>query len=427
MDLSVKYDTLQLSQQLIDRQATTHLPNIKSFLDEWCHMELGGAIGAGRGSVGKTWVGKALKVPRTKGVLFALFIPVNETIVSTGLGAVELLTKCHQGVADKLTQTVDAYAEADKAAYEALSSALQSVGATAPPFEDPRDSPAQLGEATTKAGALYGGADPIAEDQIRQGFQEAGQYADTLKDRAKQRVADATTSDRSVKESQDASSYLVTPEAPDNEMENIRWSAGVVAGSIDWFIEKVFGISLLNDIIFKYVVGDWRLVNMAETAWTEIGDALVAVGQNDSETLPALAEWTGEGSELASAFIAALSLATTKLSAAAGFMSTLLKVFGFFLKEAAKDLGETINKLVNSLLRKLAEASIPVAGWATAALDSLISFEEDVAMIRRIYMVVNFIVDAIEGFVRGKAQMVEVANTMSNLAEAAARGVAARA
>ena len=130
-----------------------------------------------------------------------------------------------------------------------------------------------------------------------------------------------------MKESQDASSYLVTPEAPDNEMENIRWSAGVVAGSIDWFIEKVFGISLLNDIIFKYVVGDWRLVNMAETAWTEIGDALVAVGQNDSETLPALAEWTGKGSELASAFIAALSLATTKLSAASGFMSTL-----FFLE-----------------------------------------------------------------------------------------------
>lgn len=135
MDLSVKYDTLQLSQQLLKRQATTHLTNMKSFVGEWCRLQAGDDIG----------------------VAFAAFIPVNEAITVAGEGTLELLKKCHQGAADKLNQTIDAYAEADKAAYEALASALQALGGTADPFEDPRDNPAKLGDSTTKAGSLYGG------------------------------------------------------------------------------------------------------------------------------------------------------------------------------------------------------------------------------------------------------------------------------
>ena len=49
-----------------------------------------------------------------------------------------------------------------------------------------------------------------------------------------------------------------------------------------------------------------------------------------------------------------------------------------------------------------------------------------IKLIRDIYKVINFIIDAIESLVRAKAQMVEVADTMSNLVEAAARGIAAR-
>lgn len=436
MDLSVKYDTLQLAQQLLKRQADTHLTNIQSFMDENCHMELGGAIGAGKGSMAKTSIGKSklgqsaigkkVGLSSTKGVLFMLFIPVNEAIVAAGQGVMDLLITCHNGAADKLTQTIDTYADADKAAYEALTAPLQAIGISTSPFEDPRDNPAQLGEARTKAGPHYGGGDPRLDQQLAEDAQEAGEYLSTLKDRASQRASDATSSDRSIAESQDASSYLVPPEAPTSEMENIRWSAGVIAGGVDWAIEKFTGVSLLNDVVFKFFVGDWRLVNMAKSAWGEIGDALVAVGQNDSEVLPALAEWTGKGSEVANLFIAALAKATTGLSGATGVMSTLLAAFQYFLKEAAKDLGESINFIVNSIVQLLAEMAVPVAGWVAGAIDLVTKIEPVIKKILSIYSLVNMIVDIIEGFVRGKAQLLEVQNTMSNLVEAAARGVAAR-
>lgn len=480
MDLSVKYDTLQLAQQLLERQAGTHLTNIQSFMEEWCHIDGNqGAATASRvaieqpvnelvkrgeeraaaakaakaaakagGEVAKTGqstfqkgVAAAKKgysaakqgysaarpgLTVAKGVLFALFIPVNEAIVAGGQGAMDLLITCHQGAADKLGQTVDTYAEADKAAYEALTAPLQTIGVSTSPFEDPRDNPAQLGDARTKAGPHYGGGDPRVDQQIAEDKLEAGEYLDSLKDRAKQRVADATSSDRSIAESQDASSYLVPPEAPTSELENLRWSAGVVAGGVDWVIEKVTGVSLLNDVVFKYFNGDWRLVNMASSAWSEIGDALVAVGQNDSEVLPALAEWTGKGSEVANLFIAALSQATTSLRSAASIMSTLLKTFAKFLKQSAKEVGQAIKEIVDTALQLLAESAIPVAGWVAAAATAVTKINDIIKWIQLIYTVVNFIVDFVEGFARGKAQMLEVQNTMSNLAEAAARGVAAR-
>ena len=487
MDLSVKYGTLQLAQQLLERQAGTHLTNIQSFMDEWCHVDPTQTAAAAtrvgieppvnelvkRGEERKAAAKAAKEAAKTgkaaaetgkevakagqstfqkgvaaakkghaavkqgmsaarpgltvaKGILFILFTPVNEAIVAGGQGAMDLLITCHQGAADKLTQTIDTYAEADKAAYEALTAPLQTIGISTPPFEDPRDNPAQLGDARTKAGSYYGGGDPRVDQQLAEDKLEAGEYLSTLKDRAKQRVADATSSDRSIAESQDASSYLVPPEAPTSEMENLRWSAGVVAGSIDWAIEKLTGVSLLNDVIFKYFSGDWRLVNMASSAWSEIGDALVAVGQNDSEVLPALAEWTGKGSEVANLFIAALSQVTTSLRSAAGLMSSLLKLFARFLKDSAKEVGEAIKEIVNTVLRLIAESSIPIAGWVSGAIDAISHIDDVIGWIRKIYSIINYIVDFIEGLVRGKAQMLEVQNTMSNLAEAAVRGVAAR-
>ncbi len=476
MDLSVKYDTLQLAQQLLERQATTHLTNIQSFMDEWCHIDgtQGGAAairveaaepvsalaakGAARaaGSAAKTGkeVAKAgqsaLKrgisvakkgfsaankayaaakpgIAMAEGLLFMLFIPVNEGLVAIGEKAVGLLITCHQGAADKLGDTVDAYATVDKVVYEAITALLQTIGISTSPFEDPRDNPAQLGDARTKAGSHYGGGQPRVDQQWKEFQQEKSERLSSLEDRAAQRASDAASSDRSIAESQDASTYLVPPEAPTSELENLRWSAGVIAGSVDWVIEKVTGVSLLNDIVFKYFNGDWRTVNMAGTAWSEIGDALVAVGQNDSEVLPALSEWTGLGSEIANRFITALAKVTTALRKAAGLMSTLLKAFAAFLKQTAKELGEAIAEIVNTALQLLLEAAIPVAGWATAAVTAIAKINKIIKYIQMIYGVINFIVDFIQNLANKKAQMAEVQNTVSNLAEAASRRAAATA
>lgn len=498
MDLSVKYDTLQLAQQLLERQAGTHLTNIQSFMDEWCHVGVDQAAAstvrvhaaskiseeAGKAATreaakkakkeaakaaareaaketgkevaekaGQSFFQKGIAVAKSgfstvkgvgsaaikaynvakpglamaKGMLFVLFIPVNEGLVIIGQKTMDLLITCHQGAADKLGDTVNAYAEADKLVHEALAALLQTVGISASPFEDPRENPAQLGEARTKAGSLYGGAQPRLDQQWMEHQQEKSEYLSNLEDRTAQRAADAASSDRSIAESQDASSYLVPPEAPTSEMENLRWSAGVVAGSVDWVIEKVTGVSLLNDVIFKYFSGDWRTVNMAGSAWSEIGDALTAVGQNDSEVLPALSEWTGIGSEVANQFITALSKVTTALRKAAGLMSTLLKAFASFLKQSAQEVGEAIAEIVNTALKLLAKSAIPVAGWVAAAADAVLFINKIIKKIQFIYGIINFIVDFIQNLAYKKAQMIEVQNTMSNLAEAATRRAAATA
>ncbi|RAX22946.1 MULTISPECIES: hypothetical protein [unclassified Actinomyces] len=68
--------------------------------------------------------------------------------------------------------------------------------------------------------------------------------------RAENRYAQAKSANRGIEEAQDASSYLVPPEPPTSEIDNMRWSAGVLLGSVDWVFEQLFGWSLLNDLIY---------------------------------------------------------------------------------------------------------------------------------------------------------------------------------
>ena len=107
-------------------------------------------------------------------------------------------------------------------------------------------------------------------------------------------------------------------------------------------------------------------------------------------------------------------------------MSLLLTGFQLMLKESAKEVGESIRVIANTVALMVAQSAIPVAAWVTAGATAIARADMVIKRIRKIYTIVNMIVDVIESFVRGRAQMLEVQNTMSNLAEAAVRGVAAR-
>ena len=58
-----------------------------------------------------------------------------------------------------------------------------------------------------------------------------------------------------VSESVDASSYLVTPVASANVMQDLRWSAGLLLGSVDWVFEQLAGYSMLEELTSKAVRG----------------------------------------------------------------------------------------------------------------------------------------------------------------------------
>lgn len=405
MPLSVEYADLSLAQQVLERQSSQHLANMRSFLKQWGDYSDGG---------------------EDAGLLMMAFNPVNQEVVRIGDEVLGLLEDAHGGAADHMGQTLESYANADQQIHAALASVTEMLGGSALPFNDPRSSLPTLGAAERHASSFYGGAEPDIAGRIVQGAMGLDQYMSDFPDRLTTRADKALSGNRSISESQDASSYLVTPEAPESEMKNLRWSAGVVIGGVDWFIEKLTGVSVLNDIIFKYTVGDWRVLDRAKTAWSEIGDALVAVGQNDSEILPALSEWTGKGSEAANAFITALAGATTALNGAASTVSGIIKNVSRVVKQAAKLIGKQLKRLQDKCLRMIAESSVPVAGWIVAAGEAVAAAQELYDTIKKIYRIINLILTAIENMAQAQAQIIEIRYTISNIAEAAARGAAAR-
>lgn len=405
MPLSVEYADLSLAQQVLERQSSQHLANMRSFLKQWGDYSDGG---------------------EDAGLLMMAFNPVNQEVVRIGDEVLGLLKDAHGGAADHMGQTLESYANADQQIHAALASVTEMLGGSALPFNDPRSSLPTLGAAERHASSFYGGAEPDIAGRIAQGAMGLDQYMSDFPDRLTTRADKALSGNRSISESQDASSYLVTPEAPESEMKNLRWSAGVVIGGVDWFIEKLTGVSVLNDIIFKYTVGDWRVLDRAKTAWSEIGDALVAVGQNDSEILPALSEWTGKGSEAANAFITALAGATTALNGAASTVSGIIKNVSRVVKQAAKLIGKQLKRLQDKCLRMIAESSVPVAGWIVAAGEAVAAAQELYDTIKKIYRIINLILTAIENMAQAQAQIIEIRYTISNIAEAAARGAAAR-
>lgn len=405
MPLSVEYADLSLAQQVLERQSSQHLANMRSFLKQWGDYSDGG---------------------EDAGLLMMAFNPVNQEVVRIGDEVLGLLEDAHGGAADHMGQTLESYANADQQIHAALASVTEMLGGSALPFNDPRSSLPTLGAAERHASSFYGGAEPDIAGRIAQGAMGLDQYMSDFPDRLTTRADKALSGNRSISESQDASSYLVTPEAPESEMKNLRWSAGVVIGGVDWFIEKLTGVSVLNDIIFKYTVGDWRVLDRAKTAWSEIGDALVAVGQNDSEILPALSEWTGKGSEAANAFITALAGATTALNGAASTVSGIIKNVSRVVQQAAKLIGKQLKRLQDKCLRMIAESSVPVAGWIVAAGEAVAAAQELYDTIKKIYRIINLILTAIENMAQAQAQIIEIRYTISNIAEAAARGAAAR-
>lgn len=405
MPVSVEYADLSLAQQVLERQSSEHLANMRSFLKQWGDYSDGG---------------------EDAGLLMMAFNPLNQAVVGAGGEVLGLLEEVHGGAADHMGQTLEAYANADQQIHTALTSAIQALGGSPLPYNGPRSSLPTLGAAEQSASQWYGQPDPILHKQVERDIEAMKSYLQGLPEQLSQRVEKARSTNRSISEVHNASSYLVPPQAPTSEMENLRWKAGPIAGAYDWLVEQLTGISVINDVILKYTVGDWRIVYRAKTAWSEIGDALIAVGRNDSEILPALSEWTGKGSEAANVFIAALAMGTQSLQGATSIMSTILSGLIFIIKKAAGEVLKVLADIEEACINTLVDAAMPVVGWIKGAVDVAWHAWKIYRKIMDIYAIFNMIFDIFESIVEGTDTLLETRMTLSNLAEAAARGIAAR-
>ena len=75
----------------------------------------------------------------------------------------------------------------------------------------------------------------------------------------------------------------------------------------------------------------------------------------------------------------------------------------------------------------LIDASVPIAGWIKGVIDVARYAWKITKWIMKAYKIINILFDIFESIVQGKDQLLETRITLSNLAEAAARGIAARA
>jgi hypothetical protein len=84
-----------------------------------------------------------------------------------------------------------------------------------------------------------------------------------------------------------------------------------------------------------------------------------------------------------------------------------------------------LKKISEKLISLAAKAAVPVAGWALAAGEAITLIQDVIGYVRLAYVIIEGVVDVIDGFVGGYQSLVQSLGVIEDLAEFAFR--AARA
>jgi hypothetical protein len=358
------------------------------------------------------------------GLILQLLVPINDAVVGAGTTIAEKSSGVFGVAASKMEQTRTLYLEAERTATDAAEEVATTIGLSSTPSTP--SSPPSLGSAGQSAPSRYGEPDGNLFNQAFWDGYSAAEWADSTVDQGMDRANDALSKTRSVTEAVDARSFLPRPQAEDPGIEDIRWSAGLIFGSVDWVFEKLSGISLLEEVT-KPFSGDWVRIREASFAWNHAGDAMSAVGQNCMALLPPMASWTGKGSEAFLGAMGVLSQAHTVVAGPAGSIASALKMLVMLSKEIAALILKILKNLEAKLIKIAAKAAIPVVGWAAAVIDAGFSTYELINEARDAYKMINRIYDFVSGMASNVTQTADAAFRMADLYEGMARGAYARA
>lgn len=357
------------------------------------------------------------------GLILQLLQPLNDAVVDAGEKVAEYSGKAFGMGAEKMSQTRDIYLEADRTAHAAAGAVATSLGTSVPGYPSP--AAPSLGAAQQQAPSRYDDADGNVFNQAFWDGYSMGEWSQGTGEQLGDRISDARASTRSVTEKVDVRSYLPAPQAEDPEIENIRWKAGVIFGSVDWLFEQLAGFSLLEEAT-KPFAGNWVRIREASIAWTHTGDALRGLGQNAMGLLPPMAAWTGRGSEAFLAAAGVMSQVHTVVAGPAGTISTALKALVMLSKEIAGLILKLLKRLEQKLARMAAEAAVPLVGWAAAAVEAGFAVYDLINDAMTIYKWLNRIYDLVSGMASNVADMADNAFRMADLYEGLLRGASAR-
>lgn len=397
--MKIDVDNMSLAEQVMARQSE-HAKAIGDHLEQYGRLTSGDL-----------------------GLILQLLTPITDALVDGGTKLAEMSSGVFQTGAEKMGQSRQLYIDAERISDEAVSQVAARLGVAGGPSTPP--APPTLGAPGQAAPKHYGAAKgSLFEKAYRDGYGSV-EWATGTAGQARDRVGDALSASRSVTETVDVRSFLPVPVAEDPEVEEIRWAAGAILGSIDWVWDKLFGFSLLEEVT-KPFSGNWVRVNEAAMAWTHTGDATKAISQNTTGMLPGMASWTGTGSEAFLASTALVSQAHLTVSGPAGTVSTALKAVAFLSKKIASQLVKLLGKIADKLAKIAARAAVPVVGWAMAAWEAIDTTNTMISEFRSAYKRVNLIYALVRSMASNVTAIADNAFRMADLYEAMARGTAAR-
>jgi roadblock/LC7 domain-containing protein len=384
------------------------------------------------------------------GLLLGLLAPPAWAALEIGARIAGVTGQLGAYAADQLGRTVESYVEADRNAYESQAALARRLGATMAAWSNPADGIPDVGPAA--GGAPPGFGEPptwfTAQVAVEMAIGGAlvngpGQavaagrgIADAVSPSVDQLVRSGgdlvdevgawTGPAGAVQETTDPQTYLVTPDLGINEFQELRWSAGAVLSGLDWLAEQLIGFSILEEVVFKPFAGDAHDIKRAAMAWSNTGQAFTAIAENFAGlTSSTMDGWKGSAGDAFRGAMAAGSAAFVGVSRAATTVSDLVQKIALVSQLACTGIGMALKKISEKLISLAAKAAVPVAGWALAAGEAITLIQDVIGYVRLAYVIIEGVVDVIDGFVGGYQSLVQSLGVIEDLAEFAFR--AARA
>jgi uncharacterized protein YukE len=393
----IKFDTLSLSQQVLERQEG-HAHRIASYLP--AQADIGDSTG----------------------VLLSIFDPLSKVAVQVGSDAASVLAELEQAMAGAVGDTQIDVADQDGRVGDAFTKLFGRLGTDGADDHYPElgNGPA-LPAAGQSAPGDYGDVESFFWQKGEATAQALGGGVSDIKG-----LIDGLTPNGHVTELADASSFLVTPQAPDNPVSDLRWSAGALLGSIDWVAEKFIGFSILDRCVFHPFAGDWQGIFKNSEAWHHAGDAAQAMTRNHAGLVASTpATWQGLSGDSFRLAMTTIAGATYGLSAAYSYAGDLVKTLSTVCKLACSGIGALLKMIADKLIKMAAEAATPVVGWIVGAVTAYDDIQDIIKWVRRVNTLIETIASAIQDFAEAKTSILTKYQIIEDLAQGAVGSAAA--
>jgi uncharacterized protein YukE len=397
--ITIEYKTLSLSQQVLERQRA-HATAIQQYLP--ANADIGDSTGA----------------------LLSLFDPLSQAAIAVAGEAAGILGSIELAAAASVGGTARDFADSDGKVGDSFSKLIARLGASSPDGGYPDLGGPTLGSAGSSAPSDYGSVDSNiiekAEGTIDTLTGSAGTAAEMI---ARLGSLGAPTA---VAELTDASSYLVAPQAPENPVQDLRWSAGALLGGIDWVAEKFIGFSILDRCVFHPLAGDWQGIYRGCEAWAHAGDAAKAIAQNHAGLVASTpTTWEGMSGNSFRGAMTAVAGGALGLSEAYSYASGMIKTLSTVCKLACTGIGMALKWIANTLLEMAAEAATPVVGWAVGAFNGYKQIQGVITKVKLVYTILETIASAIEDFAEAKTSILDKLGLLEDLLSGIGKSAAA--